>query len=303
MMTGPLIVGTGAMALLFGSKFAAAGLKPTFLGTWKEGIEAIKKDGIRVAGPEGEFNFPAEAHYDPAEIVGFQLALVLVKSWQSERAARQLTMVLNPDGLALTLQNGLGNLEILSDVLGEERAAQGVTTYGATLLGPGLVRPGGDGLVSLQEHPRLKVVLDLFHQGDFSVQQVPDLTSLMWGKLVINVAINPLTALLGVRNGQLLESQTAREIMGLAAGEAAQVARAQGIKLNFPDPALAAEAVAEATAENRSSMLQDINRGAPTEIDVLCGAVVEAGCKYQVSTPTNELLWKLVKTRVELGGS
>ena len=90
--------------------------------------------------------------------------------------------------------------------------------------------------------------------------------------------------------------------MGFVADEAAEVAKSMGIRLDFPDPALAAEAVAEATSENISSMSQDINRGAPTEIDVLCGAVVEMGLKVQVKTPINQILWDLVRARVELSG-
>ncbi len=298
-MTELLIVGTGAMALLFGSRLASAGVKVSFLGTWKEGITALKDNGIRVAGPEGERIYPARAFSDPAEISQIQLALILVKSWQTERAAEQLSHVLSPEGLALTLQNGLGNLQILSDILGVDRVAQGVTTSGATLLEPGMVRMGGEGLISIQEHPRLPALLELFQRAGLSVQQLPDLTSLVWGKLVINVAINPITALLGVRNGLILESQSARQVMGQAAEEAAAVARAMGIELNFSDPLQAAEAVAEATAQNQSSMLQDINRGAPTEIDVLCGAVTRLGQKYQVGTPTNQLLLNLVKARAD----
>jgi len=294
-----LIVGTGAMALLFGSRLAGAGVKVSFLGSWKEGITAIKDNGIRVAGPEGERVYPARVFSDPAEIPQIQMALILVKSWQTERAAVQLAQVLSREGLVLTLQNGLGNLEILSDILGLDRVAQGVTTSGATLLEPGLVRMGGEGLISIQEHPRLPAMLELFQGAGLSVQQLPDLTSLVWGKLVINVAINPLTALLGVRNGLLLESKSARQVMGQAADEAAEVARAMGIELNFSNPLKASEAVAEVTADNKSSMLQDINRGAPTEIDVLCGAVTRLGRKYQVETPTNQLLWSLVKARAE----
>lgn len=301
-MTELLIVGTGAMALLFGSMFTQAGVKVSFLGTWQEGLNALQENGIRVKQQEGDLIYPTQTFKNTADISKTQLAMLLVKSWQTERAADQLAQVLSPDGLVLTLQNGLGNLEILSDILGEDRVAQGVTTYGATLLEPGLVRPGGTGLISLPQHPRLQTMADLFQQAGLAVQQVPDLRGLIWGKLVINVAINPLSALLGVRNGLLLESEMARLIMGQAAEEAVEVAGAMGIELNFSDPLKAAEAVAEATAENQSSMLQDLNRGALTEIDVLCGAVTKLGRDHKVATPTNHLLWNLVKARVEVAG-
>ena len=299
-MSEVLIVGTGAMALIFGAMLADSGIKVNLLGTWEDGLNAIEKNGIRVVSPAQELVFPGRVFRDPADIKDPRLALVLVKSWQTERAAAQLAQILHPEGIALTLQNGLGNMEILSRELGEERTAQGVTTYGATLLAPGLVRPGGDGLISLQEHPRLASLIEVFHLAGLAVQQVPDLSSLIWGKITINVAINPLTALLGVSNGDMLQSEYTRKLMAKAASEAALVALSQGIQLDYPDPGLAAEAVAEATEKNMSSMLQDINRRAPTEIDQLCGAVVEIGIRNGIEVPVNQILWDLIKARVAL---
>ena len=294
------IIGTGAMAMFMGGRLARVGVRVRFLGTWKECIQAINQDGVCIVEDGRSEYFPAEAFIDPQHLKGSNLALVLVKSWQTERASGQLKDCLSENGIALTLQNGLGNGEILSAALGEERTALGVTTYGATSLGPGRVRPGGDGIISVQEHDRLPALIDLLKRGGLKLQQLPDISGLIWHKLVINVAINPLTGLLGVKNGDLLESPAARELMGLAAREAAAVAQAGGISLNLSDPALAAEAVAEATCENLSSMLQDLKRGAPTEIDVLCAKVVSLGKTLGISTPVNELLTMLIHGKVDL---
>jgi 2-dehydropantoate 2-reductase len=117
----------------------------------------------------------------------------------------------------------------------------------------------------------------------------------LWGKLVINAAINPLTALLGVPNGELLNRSTARALMAALAREAAAVAIAQGIVLPFPDAVVAAESIARRTAANISSMLQDVLRGAPTEIDAISGAIIQAGMQTGVPTPINRTLWQLVK--------
>ena len=257
------------MALLFGARLAAAGIQPTFLGSWQAGIAALKTVGIQVQGPGGLESYPARIA-NPKQAEGFQLALLLVKSWQTEKAALELAHYLEPDGMVITLQNGLGNLDILVNQFGPSRAFQGVTTYGGTLLEPGIVQPGGEGLVLLPSDPNLDRFIDLFKRGGFQVQEVTDLESLIWGKLLVNVAINPLSALLGIKNGELLTNESARTLMGAAASEAVQVARAKGIRLVYQDPIEAAEGVAEATADNVSSMLQDLRRGAPTEIEGLC---------------------------------
>ena len=292
-----LIVGTGALANLFAARIALAGASVSMLGTWPEGIAAIQARGIRLADSEGgERSIPVSATDDPAECVGTRLALVLVKAWQTERAARQLAECLHPQGIALSLQNGLGNREILADVLGESRVELGSTTTGATLLGPGHVRPGGEGIISLGANPAVDPLITLFEQANFSTKIVPDVDALIWGKLAVNAAINPLTALLGITNGELLQRPEARQLMSAVAHEVAAVAAACGVTLPFADPVVAAENVARRTAQNRSSMLQDIQRGASTEIDAICGAVARAALELGVPAPVNRTLWQLVKS-------
>lgn len=290
-----LIVGTGALANLFAARLAAIGVSVRMLGTWPEGLAALQNNGVCLVDAQGkEAVYSVSVSSDPKEYQGARLALVLVKAWQTERAARQLAECLAVDGIALSLQNGLGNRETLSKYLGESRVGLGVTTTGATLLGPGRVRPGGEGVISLGVHPRLEPLINLFKQADFKLEFVHDLKSLIWGKLVVNAAINPLTALLRVPNGELLERPSANALMAKTAREVAKVAVAQGVKLPFDAPVSAAEEVARRTAANHSSMLQDVTRGAPTEIDAICGAVVRAGKRFNISTPTNYALLRLV---------
>jgi 2-dehydropantoate 2-reductase len=295
-MSDILIVGTGALATFFAARLAQAGHPITMLGTWQEGLDALRKHGARLVDAEGnEHRFDVKAISAPHEAHQVKNALVLVKAWQTERVARQLKECLAEDGLAVTLQNGLGNREALARSLGLERVALGITTTGATLLGPGLARAGGEGLLSVERHPALGLLEAALRSAHFNVRLVEDAESLVWGKLVINAAINPVTALLRVPNGKLLEYSPARELLGVLANEAAQVAAAEGIRLPFTDPVAAAEDVALRTAANHSSMLQDVLRGAPTEIDAICGAVVQAAQKHNIPAPANRICWQLVK--------
>jgi len=291
-----LIVGTGALATLFAARLSAAGHPITMLGTWENGLQALNENGARLVDASGvEKAYPVEAINDPANCQRAQYALVLVKSWQTERVAGQLADCLTEDGLALTLQNGMGNRELLAGTLGLPRVALGVTTTGATLLGPGLARAGGEGVISVEAHPRLGPLEVALTGAGFNVQVVNDTDALVWGKLVINAAINPLTALLRVPNGELLQRPAAHKMMSVLAQEAAAVAIAQGIHLPFDNAVQAAEEVARKTASNHSSMFQDIRRGAPTEIDAICGAITKTGEKFGVSTPVNRVCWHLTR--------
>jgi 2-dehydropantoate 2-reductase len=297
-----LIVGTGALATLFAARLAQAGHPITMLGTWRAGLDALNTYGARLIDSNGnEHQFKVQAIDNPRENRGFPHALILVKAWQTEHVAAQLKEYLAdaPRGLAVTLQNGLGNREMLAQSLGLNRIALGTTTTGATLLGPGLVKAGGEGIISIERHPALGPIEGALKSAKFNLNIVEDAKSLIWGKLVINAAINPLTALLRVPNGKLLERPTAREMMKALANETAWVAREEKIDLPFADPVAAAEEVALKTASNHSSMLQDILRGAPTEIDAICGAVVKIAQQHQIDTPANWACWKLVKALAE----
>jgi 2-dehydropantoate 2-reductase len=293
-----VIVGTGAMACLFGA-YLAPHHRVCLLGTWQAGLDALREGGVRLGSEEGETTVAVEVTDDPQACLGAELALVLVKTWQTERAAAQLAACLADDGLAVSLQNGLGNLALLQAALGAGRASVGVTTAGATLLGPGHVRAGGQGTVHLGDDPRLTDLTSALAASGLEVETSHDLDALVWGKVAVNAGINPLTALLGVPNGGLLELPAAREVLAQAVREVVRVAQATGVRLQMPDPVQATLDVALRTAGNRSSMLQDLERGAPTEIDAISGAVSREGDRQGVPAPTNWALWKLVRARVE----
>ncbi len=200
-----LIVGTGAMACLFAARLAANGHPVWMLGSWPAGVQAIRQYGVRIAKPgEPDQAYSVQITEDPQACRGIRYALVLVKSWQTRQASNQLAACLSPDGLALTLQNGVGHREILAQDLGSQRVAMGVATLGANLAGPGRVQPAGDGVISLGIHSRLPSLADWLRAAGFVVETSADTHALVWGKLVINASINPLSALLGVANGSLL---------------------------------------------------------------------------------------------------
>lgn len=295
-----LIVGTGALATLFAARLARAGHEITMLGRWPDGLRALREAGARLVNARGnEERYPVAVADDPVDCPRTSYAVVLVKSWQTQRAARDLEVCLAKQGLALTLQNGLGNYEILAASLGSRRVVLGSTTTGATLLGPGLAKPGGEGMISLQAHPALDPLKEALESAGFAIEVLQDARSVVWSKLVINSAINPLTALLRIPNGELLERPSARALMRALARETASVASAEKVSLVQRDPVRIVENVALRTASNHSSMFQDVQRGAPTEIDAICGAVTRMGKRHNIPTPVNQACWKLVQALAE----
>ncbi len=299
------LLGTGAMGTLFGVRLAPVA-EVWMLGTWAEALQAARVHGLRLTTHQGEETARVAVAADPAEVPPCDLALILVKAYQTERAARWAELVLRSDGVALTLQNGLGPFETLRERLGPARAFQGVTTMGATLLAPGHARLGGEGPIWLgaasPNRRQIQKIIDLLERAGFQVELQEDLQGVIWGKLVANTAINPITALFDVPNGALLARPDLWRLARGVARETAAVARAQGISLPFEDPEGFVAEVCRRTAENSSSMRQDLRRGRPTEIDALNGAVATVGRRIGVPTPLNEALWRWVKAAEERRG-
>jgi 2-dehydropantoate 2-reductase len=295
----PVVVfGTGALACAIGARLARGDRGPVVLvGSWEEGRRAISERGIVVHDPEGTWWAPAAAAPPEAAPRPVELVLVLAKSHQTAALAPHAARILSPTGLVLTLQNGLGNREALEASVGSERVAAGVALFGATLVGPGAVRVV-PGLVILGEEPGREEVLQpvarRLRSAGIGVDTTPHVTRLVWRKLVANCAINPITALADVPNGTLLEEPELHARLLAVAAEVGAVARAGGIDLGADPGALAVQLV-RTTASNRSSMLQDLERGALTEIDALNGAVVAEGRRLGVPVPENEALWRQVR--------
>ena len=299
------IVGIGALGSLF-----AARLNPvadvTLYGHWPPQLHALRQ-GLTLVDPQGNRRRVSVAvQNDPAEIPPAPVAFVLVKSYQTRSAAADLAQLLHPDGIAVTLQNGLGNLEIVSSVVGPSRAILGSTSEGANISRPGVVQHAGHGLTHLGHPPHgddelLQSLAGTLRDARFRVNLSDDLDHIVWAKLAVNAAINPLTALLKVPNGFIAENSQARDLAEQAASEVARVATAKGIPISAREASAQALSVARATANNRSSMLQDVLNGRPTEIEAITGAIIHFGDTMGVETPANDSLYKLVKEQSRSG--
>ncbi len=290
------IIGTGALASLFAARLAPLA-NVTLVGSWQAQIDAINANGITVLELDGsETRVAVAATSQPQRVEPVDVALILTKSYQTVEAVARAEMILAEHGAAVTLQNGLGNLELLIDEFGADRATIGVTLQGAALEQLGVVRHAGNGATHLAQATRhikrTGGLISYLRAAGLELYVTRDADALIWRKLAINAGINPVSALLDRPNGELPTDPIARRIMQQAAQEVANVAHAQDIEIG--DVASEVITVAETTASNRSSMLQDITRGTPTEIDAICGAVVQRGQALNVPTPVNHALHQAI---------
>jgi 2-dehydropantoate 2-reductase len=282
------VLGAGALGTLY-----AACLSRTAHEVWlssRRPVEGVTVDGI---------SYPAVRLGRPDRC---DLLLCLVKAYDTEAAVAEAPAA----AITLTLQNGWGNADLLARRYGAAAVLAGTTAQGATLLAPGRARHAGRGETRLgpwaPDGPAaaaaeaVRALLEEAGLGPVHLETDPRPS--LWAKLAVSCAINPLTALHGVTNGALLTSTALRRQMEAAAREASAVAAAHGVMLS-EEPAAAAVRVALATAANRSSMLQDLDRGRRTEIDAICGAIVRMGEAAGVNVDLTRRLWEAVRAREE----
>jgi 2-dehydropantoate 2-reductase len=303
------VVGAGAIGLTL-----AAGLAPAHdvvvLVRRGEVAAAIARDGVTVIAPgdiapDGEVAPGVEtrvalgASADPRALADREAVIVAVKSHATRAALAPLRGVLPPHALVVSVQNGLDNDLAAREALPGARFVSGSTTQGAIALGPGRVRPIGRGVTTFARDDRAAPTSDdlaaAFAAAGLEARVVDDATPLLWRKLVVNAAINPLGALARRTNGEVVSDPDLAPLARALAAEAAAVAASEGVALG--DPWALVEAAGRTTAANRNSMLQDLDAGRPTEIDAIAGALLRRAAERGIAVPLTETMARLVRAR------
>ncbi len=296
-----VIVGPGALGLLLAANLARTKNEIWILDKDAARAKKIAEDGIKTENGNAASRLKVNAASDAKEINEAGLIIICVKCYNTEEALKNVKTIIGENTYVMSLQNGLGNLQLISELVDNDRIIGGVTYHGATLINDMTVRHTGKGETIIgQENGKvlgeIRDVAAILTKAGFPAKITKDINSAIWSKLVINVGINALSAITRLKNGALVENEYTREIMRRAVAEAVKVAKKKRARLTYDDPIQKVEAVCKATAGNLSSMLQDVLSGELTEIDYMNGAIVRQAKSLSIKTPTNEMLVELVKT-------
>jgi len=267
---------------------------------WEEHVKAINKKGLDIELNGKTRSVSVNAITDKEQIGKTDLAVIFVKSTQTGDAAGTASELIGNNGFVLTLQNGMGNADIIGKVIDPGRIIAGTTSHGATIMGPGSIRHAGTGptLIGMWsgiQKTGIQKIADVFNKAGIVTETVDNVRNVIWSKLLVNVGINAITALTGIKNGRILDLSVTKELSRAVVKEAIEVARAQGVKVagNTVEHVFK---VAEATSANRSSMGQDVDNGRQTEISAINGAVVKEAEKLGINVPVNQTLTALIET-------
>jgi 2-dehydropantoate 2-reductase len=296
-----VVIGAGNMGCVYGGNLARIGQRVAFVDVWKEHVEAIRSRGLRLEGLTGDFTVRAQATVHASEAPRADAVLVCVNAYSTGEAARAARQVLKEDGYCLTLQNGVGNVEVLTEALGPGRVLAGLSFQSGDICGPGRVRHTNNGPTYVGEldrsrTPRLATLCELLASAGMNPVVVEDVVRTVWTKFIHNCGINAVCALTGLRPGHIRRVPELDEFQTRIIEEAATLVRAKGVEPTEGDPL---GAIKEYCSHkfHRPSMMQHLDRGRPTEIDALNGYVARESRRLGLAAPYNDALTKLIKGR------
>jgi 2-dehydropantoate 2-reductase len=296
-----VVIGAGNMGCVYGGNLARIGQRVAFIDVWRDHVDAIRANGLRLEGLTGDFSVRVHATTDPGEAPGADAVLICVNAYATPQAAQTAKAILNDGGYCLTLQNGVGNIEALSEVLGRDRVMAGLSFQSGDLKGPGIVRHTNSGPTYLGEldrsrSERLMRLNQLFGEAGLNPVLVDDVIATIWSKFVHNCGINAICALTGLVPGYIARVPELDAFQTMIIKEAAALVRAKGICLQDSDPD---RAIKEYCSHkfHRPSMMQHLDRGQQTEIDALNGYVARESAKLNLAAPYNAALAALIKGR------
>ncbi|MDY6843654.1 MAG: 2-dehydropantoate 2-reductase [Thermodesulfobacteriota bacterium] len=296
-----LVVGPGAMGCLFAYLLSKGGNDVCILDKKAERAKIISENGIRVEGISGNHKVHVPVTTKIEELNQPDLVILAVKSYDTEKAIQSVIMGLKEECFVLSVQNGLGNIEAISQCVGVESTIGGTTSQGATMLGIGHIRHAGIGetvIGSFQIGMKSKIeeIKGIFDASQIPTDITDDVEGLLFSKVIINVGINPLTAILRLKNGMLLHYKETLDFLECLVNEAVAVAQSKKVQLIYDNPLGKVKEVAYKTGANISSMLQDVLNQKKTEISYINGAINRLGDELGVETPANKLVTFLVNT-------
>ena len=298
------IIGAGAMGSLFGGLLQRAGNNVTLVDVRAEHVALLRRRDLNIEEPNGQrIAVRIAATTDAGEALAADLFMLFVKTPFTPAALRPFAGRIPAGAMILSLQNGIGNDEAITRALGRRiHVALGVTGHTAVALGPTTVRhrsagPTIIGLPSGERTPELEAVATQFSSAGIATRTTRHVYEHVWQKLLVNVGINALTALADVPNGALTTDPELRTLARQLVTEAAAVMRAEGVPAPPRDPLEFIRAVAEATKDDRSSMLEDVTAGRRTEVDAINGSIVRLGERHGVDVTANRVVTTLIHQR------
>ena len=297
------IVGCGAMGSVYAALFASAGHEVWAIDRWREHVDAMRKNGLRLEGKSGDRTVKVHATTDTKEAGPCDLVILATKAMHVEEAAKKIDVLLKKETPVLSIQNGLGGPDSAASVLGKDRVMVGVVGgFGASMRAPGHAHHNGMELVRLGEFggpitERLKKIEELWRGAGFRVKVFDDIDQLVWEKLICNCAYSGPCAIAERTVGEVMSDPDLSRVSAACAVEGFAVAIKKGVKLGFDDPVGYVRDFGSKIPNARPSVLLDLLAKRKSEIDVINGSIPRVGRELGLAAPVNQTVTALVREK------
>lgn len=297
------VVGCGAMGSVYAGLLAAAGHELWAIDSWRDHVEAMRANGLRVEGASGDRTVKINASTDARDAGICELVIVATKTMHVEVAAKASQALVGPNTTVISIQNGLGGPDTTAEIIGKEKVLVGVVGgFGASMKAPGHAHHNGWELVRLGEYsgpitPRLQSVAKVWESGGFKVKCFDDIDQLVWEKLICNVCFSGTCAVTERTIGEVMSDPDHWIVASGCAVEAYNVARARGIKLDIDDPVNYVRNFGSKIPNARPSMLLDHMANRMSEIEAINGAIPLAAKEQGLAAPFNTVVSALVRAK------
>ena len=296
-----VVIGAGAMGTLYGGRLALAGEEVTMVDVVEKAVRHMDAEGLTLELADGVHTAKVSARLAAEMDFAADLVILFTKSVYSRAALESAKTFIGPDTVVMTLQNGLGNLELVNEYLPRERIIVGISDFPSDLIETGHIRSIGEGhtrimTASGEETDFLRKVRDSFEAAGLHCSITPDIMATIWTKVAVNATANSITSVCRLRCGVLISTPEAWQLALRILDEVVAVATADGVKLDREAIVDNVHKVMEAMPGHLTSMEQDVLAKRPTEVGSINGGVVKKAKALGLDAPCNETMYLLIRT-------
>jgi 2-dehydropantoate 2-reductase len=300
------VLGAGAMGCLFGGLLAEKGLNVVLIDVWKDHVDAINKNGLKMDGQGGDRFIKIKATIDPKSLGTVDVIIIMCKATALEQALSNAKNIIGDKTVLMSFQNGIGHEAIMQKIAGKDKVLGGTTTQASNILGPGNIKnhaslPSWIGEYEGGMSDRVKDLAETFTAHGLETIASDNVKKRKWMKLFALTAVGPLSAIFDMHHTELYvtnkKSKLSRELGKQIILETRKVAQADGVEVSEDECLEMFLKIVDSNQTNKSSMAFDIQYKRKSEIDFINGSVSKIGKKHGVPTPLNDMLYKIIKVK------
>ena len=300
------VLGAGAMGCLFGGLMAEKGLDVVLIDVWKEHVDAINKNGLKMDGHGGDRFIKIKATTDPSTLKTVDAIIIMCKATALKTALTNSKNIIGDNTMLMSFQNGIGHEAIMQEIAGKDKVLGGTTTQASNIVGPGHIKNHGSLPSWIGEYEggmsdRVSNLAETFTAHNLETIAVADIKKRKWMKLFALTAIGPLSSVFNLHHTDLYitnkNQKVSRSLGKQIILETRAVAKADGVDVTEDECLEMFNKIVDSKQTNKSSMCFDILNKRKTEIEFINGAVAKIGKSHGIKTPMNDLMYNMIMVK------